>query len=121
MVWIGIGIVLTTALLLKRRALRLSSLGGVGLLVAIVVPSGMYLGLRFSTYYSWVAWRFRSPSSTTAYGRRRTCAVEKVDARIASCGLFVGLPADHRGFAADWKERDAQPSAQFVGSGSPPR
>jgi hypothetical protein len=55
MVWIGIGIVLTTALLLKRRALRLSSLGGVGLLVAIVVPSGMYLGLRFSTYYSWVA------------------------------------------------------------------
>jgi hypothetical protein len=114
MVWIGIGIVLTTALLLKRRALRLSSLGGVGLLVAIVVPSGMYLGLRFSTYYSWVACVPLAVIYNGIWEAPDLARWRKWMLALQAAGCLVGLPLIIAVSLPDWKERDAQPVHNLV-------
>jgi hypothetical protein len=84
MIWMGLAIVLTSAWLARRRALTFSSAGGIGLMVAIVVPAGMYLGLRFPTYYSWMLAVPLAVIYNAAWEARRTRRPEEVAARTAN-------------------------------------
>jgi len=114
MVWMGLAILVTTVLLAKRRALSLTSLPAIGLMIAIVIPAGMYLGLRFSTYYSWVMCVPLAVIYNGVWERPdlRTSRKWMLALQLVAC--LVGLPLMVAASFYDWRERNPRPVDEFV-------
>jgi MFS family permease len=114
LLFLGFAMIATTIALARRRALTSDSLAFLGLLVAIVVSAGLYFGLRFSTYYSWMAFIPLAIIYCAIWSRSELVLPRKTLIALLSIACLTGLPLQLAIASHDWRDRDPAAVHGFV-------
>ena len=114
LVFIYAAVVLTTVWLAAGRKLSWSSAGALGLLVAVVVPAGLYYGLAFPTYYSWMVAVPLAVIYNSVWSSPDARPIRTPILVLQAAACLVGLPFQLAVAAYDWRDRNPEIVTRFV-------
>lgn len=109
-----LAVALTAFLIAKRTLTQMYSLTVLAVLFATVVPIGLYLGLAFSTYYSWMVCFPLAIAGNAIWSRWCGSGLRRTAIALQVAACVFGLPLQLAVAAYDWNERDPAPARTFV-------